>query len=71
MNVKDHIKGYSHFQVYRKGELWYKTDDTHFTFNVPADDTGDAAFGATEKSLHLMRYIRKFIAAAEREKHGE
>lgn len=61
MSVKDHVRGTSSLIYYRKGFLYYQTDDTEFTFRVPVDDTGDATFNAKEKSLLLMRYIRKEI----------
>lgn len=61
MTVKDHIRGKSEFLFYRKGNLFYQTDDTKFIFVVPVEDTGDASFSATEKSMHMMRYIRKQI----------
>ena len=58
MTLKDHIKGVSQFQFYRKGELYYKTE-TGLLFRVPWNDTGDAAFNVVEKSLIMMRWIRK------------
>lgn len=32
-----------HFQFYRKGDLWYKTDDG-FEFAVPVSDAGDGKY---------------------------
>lgn len=61
MKVTDHIKGNSHFQYYRKGYLFYKTEDTNFEFRVPIEDTGDASFLSTDRSMYFMRYIRKEI----------
>lgn len=46
------------FQMYRKGELWYKTD-SGFVFPVPVSDTGDGDFLSQDKALFFMRYIRK------------
>ena len=50
-----------HFEMYRKGELHYKTDDG-FQFVVPIDDCGDGMFLADDKAILFMRYIRKQIA---------
>ena len=61
MSVKDHIRGTSTFQYYRKNYLYYQTDDTSFTFRVPVEDTGDATFANAERSMIMMRYIRKEI----------
>lgn len=47
-----------HFQFYRKGELYYKTDDG-FEFSVPVADAGDGVFLASDKAMLFMRYIRK------------
>ncbi len=59
--VKDHIRGRSTFLFYRDGDLWFKTDDTGFEFPIPVNDLGHAAVNVNEKSLILMRYIRKWI----------
>lgn len=64
--IKDHIRGESVLSHYRKGYLYYETDDTNFVFRVPIDDTGDATFHIKEKSMTMMRYIRK-----ELESQGE
>lgn len=61
LNVKDHVKGKSKFQFYRKGELYYKTIDTDFLFRVPCDLTSDANFNNEEKSMMLMKHIVKEI----------
>ena len=50
-----------HFELYRKGELHYKTDDG-FRFSVPIDDCGDGSFLADDKAMLFMRYIRKQLA---------
>jgi len=63
VSVKDHIRGYSSLTHYRKGYLYYETNDTKFTYRVPVDDTGDATFNIVEKSMTMMRYIRKEIDA--------
>lgn len=67
MSVKDHIKGNSVFLFYRKGFLHYKTDDTNFEFRVPIEDAGDAAFLNTDRSMIMMRYIRKELEQQKNE----
>lgn len=47
-----------HFKFFRKGELWYSTDDG-FEFAVPVSDTGDGVFLASDRAMLFMRYIRK------------
>lgn len=51
-----------HFKFYRKGELWYVTDDG-FEFAVPVEDTGDGVFLASDRAMLFMRYIRKQLEA--------
>lgn len=67
MKVSDHIKGNSNFLYYRDGNLWYRTYDTGLEFPVPIDDIGTATFNRVEKSLLLMRYIRKWLKVIEQE----
>ncbi len=60
--LKDNWVNFSH---YRKGYLYYliaEQDDEStitYSFPVPIDDIGDATFGAIEKAILFMRYIRK------------
>ncbi len=61
-NVKTHIRGQSVFQYYKENTLWYKTNDTNLLFSVPIDDCGSAQFMDIEKSMLMMRYIRKYLA---------
>jgi hypothetical protein len=70
MTVKNHIKSYCNFIYYRKGFLYYLTDDTAFMFRVPVEDTEDATFRANEKSLTMMRYIRKELESHALSKDG-
>ena len=51
-----------HFEMYRKGELHYKTEDG-FQFTVPIEDCGDGAFLVEDKAMLFMRYIRKQLEA--------
>lgn len=62
MTLKDHVKGAVHFQFYRKGELFYKTD-SEFLFTVPVSDAGDGVFLAEDRAMLFMRYIRKQMEA--------
>lgn len=51
-----------HFVEYRKGNLWYTVSGKEdFVFPVPIEDTGDAAFKASDKGMLFMRYIRKHL----------
>jgi hypothetical protein len=56
--VKNSKKSY--FQFYRDGNLFYKTDND-FEFNVPLNDVGQATLEAEEKTILLMRWIRKHV----------
>jgi len=67
MDIKQHIRGISSFVLYRDSNLWYKTDDTNFEFPVPIEDIGNATFNDTEKSLIMMRYIRKWMQVCNQE----
>jgi hypothetical protein len=58
--LKECIQGKVHFQFYRKGELFYQCENG-FTFTVPIDDTGDAAFNNKDKAILFMRWIRKAL----------
>ena len=58
MNLKDCVKGKVTFEFYRKGYLYYKTDNG-FLFRVPIEDCGDACFNREDKGILFMRYIRK------------
>lgn len=62
--LKELIKGEVHFQFYRKGELFYKTD-SGFEFRVPCEDCGDASFLAKDRAMLFMRYIRKELKEIE------
>lgn len=60
LSIKDLVSNgkMARFTNYRKGNLWYITDDG-FEFPVPIEDVGDGIFKAEEKAMMLMRYIRK------------
>ena len=57
MTLKELIQGNSNFQYYRDSTLWYSTENGNFLFS----DIGNATFSHTEKSLLMMRYIRKHL----------
>ena len=57
--IKDLVKSNVTFIEYRKGNLWYSTDDYDFLFPVPIEDVGDGIFKAKDKGIMFMRYIRK------------
>lgn len=59
--ISKHVKGMSKFSFYRAGNLYYLTD-TGIEFPVPTADVEGASLNAEEKSLHLMRWIRKHLA---------
>ena len=58
------------FVFYRDKALHYETEDG-FVFPVPIDDAGSATFGAEEKAMIMMRYIRKQIKALETAKQSQ
>lgn len=61
MNIKEIVKDKkTHFQFYKSGELWYKTE-SDVEYPVPIDDIGDGIFLAEDKAILHMRYIRKHL----------
>lgn len=50
----------SRFISYRDGHFIYKTD-SGFEFSIPMEDLGKATLLAEEKTILLMRYIRKQV----------
>ena len=67
MKLIEMVKGkVVRFKFYRKGELWYETEDG-FMFPVQINDCGDATFLAEDKATLFMRYIRKQLEAVENE----
>jgi hypothetical protein len=52
------------FTHYESGCLYYEVDSEKYKYIFPVDvtnkeDIGLAQFKATEKAIHLMRYVRK------------
>jgi hypothetical protein len=66
--VKDNRK--ARFVFFRDGALHYETEDG-FVFPVPVSDAGSATFGAEERAILLMRYIRKYLAVVETARQDE
>ena len=62
-DLKTNIAGFSTFIYYRENALWYQTE-AGLVFPVPVSDAGTTQFLPVEKSMLLMRYIRKYIAEA-------
>jgi hypothetical protein len=71
MTVAEIVKtsSVSTFQYYRDQQLWYETDNG-FLFPVPIDDVGTATFLKSDKTLYMMRYIRKWHEALIKEKQA-
>lgn len=69
MNIKDMVSNGKKvtFLRYQNSELWYVTEDG-FEFPVPLEDTGNAAFNASDKALLFMRWIRKHLEAINKAK---
>lgn len=62
--IMDEVQGDCTFEFYRDGALHYRTA-RGLVFPVPATDAGSATFGASEKGITLMRWIRKAVAEIE------
>ena len=67
VNVKEHVKGNqkARFDFYRGSILYYKTEKG-LLFEIPVSETGDAVFGAEERAMLLMRWIRKQLEENEK-----
>lgn len=54
------------FTHYRQGHLYYivfnKQDAKVYSFPVPIDDLAEATINSQEKSVFMMRYIRKALS---------
>ena len=66
MNISDYVyKGnLAEFSHFRSGVLYYTVQDklgNRKMFTVPVEDLDGATVNRTEKSMALMRYIRKAI----------
>jgi hypothetical protein len=67
MNIKDFVtKGNTvRFDSFRAGVFYYNVahiiTGALYEFQVPIEDTGGATFKAEERSVTMMRWIRKSI----------
>lgn len=64
--LKECVAGSVTFTGYRKGNLYYQTENG-LVFPVPVLDTGDAMFLPTDKAMLFMRWIRKELENYETE----
>lgn len=68
LNIKDFVNkdNTTIFQFYRQQHFYYRIRhiETHmnYIFPVPYEDIGTATLNSTEKSITLMRYLRKAIS---------
>lgn len=67
MKITDFVtkNNYCHFDHFRQGNFFYRVTAIQtgevFIFPVPISDIGEATVESVEKSIMLMRYIRKAI----------
>lgn len=65
MNIKDFVtkENVAHFDSFRAGVFYYIVykvgSDIGYQFQVPIEDIGGATLKAEEKSITMMRWIRK------------
>jgi hypothetical protein len=59
MNILEHVRDNQrvHFDFYRDGILYYKTD-SGLIFEIPISDTKGGVFLRDDKALNFMRWIR-------------
>ena len=59
MKLIDHVRDNQkvHFDFYRDGILYYKTD-SGLIFEIPISDTKGGLFPRDDKALNYMRWIR-------------
>jgi hypothetical protein len=67
MKITDFVydKNFCQFVYYRQNLLYYsvvkKNTSEKYLFPIPLDDLGDATINNIEKSIFLMRYMRKAL----------
>lgn len=67
MNITDFVSksNYAYFDSFRANIFYYNIINIHtserFQFQIPLEETGGATFSCAEKSVTLMRWIRKSI----------
>lgn len=66
MKISDFVSAdkFCSFLYYRHQHLYYSVSgpDGNYMFPIPLDDLADASVKCKEKSVLLMRYIRKSLA---------
>ena len=67
--LKQRVKGAAKFAFFRDGTPWYETDDG-WQFPIPVSDTTNGqgnspTFGAVERGIYLMKWIRKAMIEPE------
>lgn len=61
----------ANFTFYRQGNLYYEikylanNEELKFEFPIPISDTGTGTFPSKLKSITVMRWVRRHIAAIE------
>jgi hypothetical protein len=67
--IKDMVKDNKRvrFTFYRDRQLFYQTE-CGFEFPVPIDDIGNATFLAEDKTILLMKYIRRHLKTIDEAK---
>lgn len=66
-DIKDFVAkdNFAFFNSFRAGVFYYHVykvgSDIAYEFQVPVEDIGGATINAEEKSITMMRYIRKSI----------
>jgi hypothetical protein len=67
--IKDMVKDDKRvrFTFYRDRQLFYQTE-CGFEFPVPIDDIGNATFLAEDKTILLMKYIRRHLKTIDEAK---
>ncbi len=62
MTTAEIVKGskISRFVLFREGYFHYRTDNG-FDFTIPLEDIGKASLLTEDKTIYLMRWIRKQV----------
>jgi hypothetical protein len=70
VTIKEHVKEGQqvHFQYFRDGEFWYKTDaGLLFPISLQEAQRGRATFLASDKAIYYMRWIKRYVDACKTE----
>ena len=60
ISIKDLAKQKVHFDFYRDGHLYYRTD-SGFEFAVPIEDVKGATMLNEDKAIYFVRWMRKHM----------